>query len=61
MENASKQNNVDIPQKKQNEIPAKNEQDTIITVTPDNDNGDPGPPATKEDGNKGQGPKGENL
>jgi hypothetical protein len=30
------------------------------TVTPDNDNGDPGP-STEESSNKGQGPSGENL
>jgi hypothetical protein len=33
----------------------------VKTVTPDNDNGDPGPPADKDSSNKGKGPKGENL
>ena len=34
----------------------------VKTVTPDNDNGDPGAPAPKIDSsNKGKGPKGENL
>jgi hypothetical protein len=33
----------------------------VKTVTPDNDNGDPGAPANKDSSNKGKGPKGENL
>jgi len=32
----------------------------VKTVTPDNDNGDPGP-STEQSSNKGQGPSGENL
>lgn len=32
----------------------------VKTVTPDNDNGDPGP-STEKSSNKGQGPSGENL
>lgn len=32
----------------------------VKTVTPDNDNGDPGP-STEQASNKGQGPSGENL
>ncbi|WP_461452300.1 hypothetical protein [Mucilaginibacter sp.] len=31
------------------------------TVTPDNDNGDPGKAAQKDSSNKGKGPAGENL
>ncbi|MHB8209640.1 hypothetical protein [Mucilaginibacter sp.] len=33
----------------------------VKTVTPDNDNGDPGAPAQKYSSNKGKGPTGENL
>jgi hypothetical protein len=33
----------------------------VKTVTPDNDNGDPGAPAKTNSSNKGKGPKGENL
>jgi hypothetical protein len=34
----------------------------VKTVTPDNENGDPGPPEEGEDtSNKGKGPAGENL
>ncbi|WP_179414065.1 hypothetical protein HDF19_17065 [Mucilaginibacter sp. E4BP6] len=33
----------------------------LKTVTPDNDNGDPGAPAQKDSSNKGKGPAGENL
>jgi|EndMetStandDraft_4_1072995.scaffolds.fasta_scaffold4502514_1 hypothetical protein len=34
----------------------------VKTVTPDNENGDPGPPASEsESSNKGKGPKGEDL
>lgn len=31
------------------------------TVTPDNDNGTPGEPASEDSSNKGQGPSGEDL
>jgi hypothetical protein len=36
-------------------------QKKISTVTPDNDNGKPGPPAKKNSANKEEGPKGVNL
>jgi hypothetical protein len=39
----------------------KSDAPRVKTVTPDNDNGDPGPPAKKDSSNKGKGPKGENL
>ena len=36
-------------------------QEKVPTVTPDHENGKPGPPAKKDTANKGKGPKGENL
>lgn len=33
----------------------------VATVTPDNENGEPGAPAEKDSSNKGKGPAGENL
>jgi hypothetical protein len=45
----------------------KADDERVPTVTPDNDNGDPGPPAkggetvTEDSSNKGKGPAGENL
>ncbi|MDB5115788.1 MAG: hypothetical protein JWQ79_1280 [Mucilaginibacter sp.] len=40
----------------------KPDSERVETVTPDNENGDPGPPDEEENtSNKGQGPAGENL
>lgn len=36
-------------------------QKKVPTVTPNNDNGKPGPPAETDSSNKGKGPKGEAL
>jgi len=40
---------------------SKPDKPRVKTVTPDNDNGDPGAPAQKDSSNKGKGPAGENL
>jgi hypothetical protein len=39
----------------------KSDRPRVKTVTPDNDNGDPGAPAQKDSSNKDKGPAGENL
>jgi hypothetical protein len=46
---------------KQPEVQDKQDEQRVKTVTPDNENGDPGPPADQESSNKGKGPKGEDL
>jgi hypothetical protein len=40
---------------------SKRDRPHVKTVTPDNDNGDPGAPARKDSSNKDKGPAGENL
>jgi hypothetical protein len=45
---------------KQPEVQDKQDEQRVKTVTPDNENGDPGPPA-EERSNKGKGPKGKDL
>ena len=40
---------------------SKSDSPRVKTVTPDNDNGDPGKPVQKDLSNKGKGPSGENL
>jgi hypothetical protein len=49
--------------KKESQPEATNETEAIDipTVTPDNENGEPGAPEDEESSNKGKGPKGENL
>lgn len=46
---------------KQAQQQTKPDSKRVDTVTPDNDNGKPGAPATKDSSNKGKGPAGENL
>lgn len=46
---------------KQQQEQTKPDSERVPTVTPDNDNGKPGPPAKKDTSNKGKGPAGENL
>ena len=54
---------------RQPEVQNKPDDKRVPTVTPDNDNGDPGPPAADKDSsaadadssNKDKGPSGENL
>jgi len=60
-ENSADSTNSDL--RKGTQAGEQNKQDNTLikTVTPDNDNGDPGKPAQKNSSNKGKGPSGENL
>lgn len=54
--------NNDNTKGRQPEVQDQKDDPRVKTVTPDNENGAPGPPDAEEDSsNKGQGPKGENL
>lgn len=39
----------------------KPDNERVKTITPDNENGDPGAPSQQDSSNKGKGPSGENL
>lgn len=57
----TEQNNTDNKKGNQPEVQNKKDTPRVKTVTPENENGNPGPPAEKDSSNKGKGPKGENL
>lgn len=61
MPNSNKTTNSNLAKGKQPTVQDKPDGKRVPTVTPDNDNGNPGAPANKNLSNKGQGPKGENL
>jgi hypothetical protein len=51
----------DLNKGTQPNVQKKADSPRVTTVTPGNDNGKPGAPASKDSSNKGKGPAGENL
>ncbi|MFI5157501.1 MAG: hypothetical protein ACHQF4_01465 [Sphingobacteriales bacterium] len=60
-ENNAKANDSNLQKGTQAGIQSKPDSPRVKTVTPDNDNGDPGAPVQKDSSNKEKGPAGENL
>jgi len=61
MQHSNKTTDGNLAKGKQSTVQNKPDGKRVPTVTPDNDSGKPGAPASKNSSNKGQGPKGENL
>jgi hypothetical protein len=59
--NTPDKNTTDTQKEPQPNKQEKQDSQRVTTVTPGNENGDPGLPDEKESSNKGKGPKGENL